>query len=244
MNRSFYPTNFKGQVSMSHNRKGEIRKNGYNVYPELGAAALWTTPTDLAKLLIEMQRALDDESTEVVSKEIVNGMTTPWEEGNFNGMGTFLDNTGDISYFQHSGGNEGFNCLYYASMEEGHGAIVMINAEKFELINEIMRSISTVYNWYAMKPQVIEQDGLPSTSDMKSYVGDYRFTEDKNRVISISFKKDKLFIASKKQWKSELIPKGSRVFVTKDINPPATITFDQNKMIVEQGEKYEWIRED
>ena len=32
MNHSFYPTNMKEDISMSHNRNGKIRKNGYNIY--------------------------------------------------------------------------------------------------------------------------------------------------------------------------------------------------------------------
>ena len=243
MNRSFYPTNFKGEVSMSHNHKGEKRKNGFNIYPELGAAALWITPTDLAKLLIELQMTLDDKGGNVISKETLETMLTPAKEGADNALGTFIHDEGNGKYFQHSGGNEGFNCLYYASAEGGHGAIVMINAEKFELINEIMRSISETYDWGVLKTKVVSRADKPSIEELKGLVGTYRSVDFPERSLIVSIEKEKIYIEEKKRWRSELIPEDADSFVTKDINPAVTIDFEGDKLVIEQGKRYEWMKE-
>ena len=209
----------------------------------MGAAALWTTPTDLSKIIIEMQLALEGRSNKILSQKTMKLMTTPWKEGQNNAMGTFIDNQGEISYFQHSGGNEGFNCLYYASMEQGHGAVVMINSEKFELINEIMRSIAQAYDWSTFLTTVIDKATVPSDEVLRGLTGTYRSVDFKDRTVSVSLKKGHLFIEEKKRWKSELISQDKNIFITSDINPPATITFETGKLTIEQGGKYEWIKE-
>ena len=222
---------------------GKKRKNGYNIYPELAAAALWITPTDLAKLIIELQLTQKGQSAKVLSSEVFQTMLTPPIERTDNALGTFLHNEGNGSYFQHSGGNEGFNCLYYASVNQGHGAIVMINAEKFELINEIMRSIAKAYNWGVFQPQVVAQVDAPSDDVLKGFSGTYRSVDFTDRTVEISFEKGQLYIEQKKRWKSKLIPKDANTFLTADINPAVTIEFEEGKLIVEQGKKYEWIKE-
>ncbi|WP_420575848.1 serine hydrolase domain-containing protein [Ekhidna sp.] len=243
MERSFYPTNFKDLVSMSHDHKGKTRKNGYNVYPELGAAALWTTPTDLAKLIIELQLSLEGKSEKILTQQTVQLLTTPWMEGQTNALGTFIDSEGEIKYFQHSGGNEGFNCLYYASMEKGHGAVVMINAEKFDLIHEIMRGIAETYGWSTYLPTIVERADAPTKDELKSYEGTYRSVDAKDKTVEVFLKKGNLFVEQKKRWRSELMPQGNNVFITKTIQPAATVTFEDDKIIIKQGEEYVWIKE-
>lgn len=243
MDRSFYPSNFKGNVSMSHQRNGEKRKNGFNVYPEYGAAALWITPTDLAKLLIELQLSLEGKSEKILSKEVLRTMLTPWKEGESNALGTFIDTSGGIKYFQHSGGNEGFNCLYYASMEDGHGAVVMINNEQFDLIYEIMRSIASTYGWKVFQPKVTERFDMPSMVTLKKFVGTYRSTEGEDRTLEVTLKDGKLFLGRKKQWESELLAQDEGKFLAESLQPAVIVWFEQGKMFVEQGKITEWVKE-
>ncbi len=49
----------------------------WKVYPELAAAGLWTTPTDLAKLLIDSQLSLQGKSNKVLTEESVQQMLSP-----------------------------------------------------------------------------------------------------------------------------------------------------------------------
>lgn len=47
------PENLYPDVASAHNRK-EVVEGKWHIYPEKGAAALWTTPTDMAKMIISV----------------------------------------------------------------------------------------------------------------------------------------------------------------------------------------------
>jgi CubicO group peptidase (beta-lactamase class C family) len=44
-------------AARAHDAQGQGRGPKWHAYPELAAAGLWTTPTDLARLAIEVQKS-------------------------------------------------------------------------------------------------------------------------------------------------------------------------------------------
>ena len=109
----------------------------WHVYPELYAAGLWTTPTDLAKFLIEVQLSLQGRSNEVLTREMTRKMVTQGGIGHY-ALGFTV---GSLSphvpapageapqYFGHAGGNWGFRSNLVAHLEEGYGFVIMANAD-------------------------------------------------------------------------------------------------------------------
>ncbi|RZN78870.1 MAG: class A beta-lactamase-related serine hydrolase [Winogradskyella sp.] len=149
MTESFYtqPPPKDAALATAYWSKGEPLKTKYHVYPEMAAAGLWTTPTDLSKYIIEMQKSLKGESNKLLSKDMTKKMMTPYLEGEATGFGVFISEILDKKYFQHGGSNEGFKCHYYASLENGNGVVIMVNSENYDIITEIIRSVVKVYEW-------------------------------------------------------------------------------------------------
>jgi CubicO group peptidase (beta-lactamase class C family) len=146
----------------------------YHIYPEMAAAGLWTNPTDLSRYIIEEQLALKGESQKVLSQAMTRFRLIP-VMGN-SALGSFIVTKagGTESYFNHSGGNEGFLSNYFGSMEGGDGVVVMINSEDWTIIDEITNSVASVYNWknyyYPQSKKVI----TVSPGLLQNYIGRYQ----------------------------------------------------------------------
>ena len=141
-------------AARAHDGQGKAMGAKWHVYPELAAAGLWTTPTDLAKFAIELQRTLHAESGRVLSTASVRDMLSPVGVGDF-GVGLVLLKRGEGWYFQHGGGNWGFNCLLFAHKVNGYGMVVMTNSGNAGVVmNDIKERIERAYGWDSLDKPV------------------------------------------------------------------------------------------
>jgi CubicO group peptidase (beta-lactamase class C family) len=131
-------------AAAGHGSGGALLPGKRHTYPEMAAAGLWTTPTDLAAFAIEIQNSVLGRSNKVLSRAMVEKMLTPVLQ-NY-GLGLGIDPVG--GYFQHAGGNEGFTCLLYAGQRSGKGVVVMTNSDNGgQFFQEILRSVAREYAW-------------------------------------------------------------------------------------------------
>ena len=98
----------------------------WHVYPEMAAAGLWTTATDLARFASEIQQSLAGRSNTVLSQGMTRQLLT--EQVGGSGLGLGLSGSGVSRTFSHNGRDEGFDALMLAFAEGGRGVVVMINA--------------------------------------------------------------------------------------------------------------------
>ena len=128
----------------------------WHIYPELAAAGLWTTPSDLARLGSSLQRAWRGDSGEILGQASVREMMTPQHlRGDPIGISFFLLGQGDSARFEHGGWNEGYLTDFVMYVQGGRGAVVMANSnEAGDLMSEIMRAIAQEYGWpgYIRRP--------------------------------------------------------------------------------------------
>ena len=126
----------------------------WQVYPEQAAAGLWTTPTDLAKFAIEVQKSLAGQSNRVLSRYMALEMVTPVGVGP-SAIGFGVNPEGEGWYFTHTGGNWGFACLLTGHRLKGYGAVIMTNSSGGDpVIQELLRRIQREYKWDALDEPV------------------------------------------------------------------------------------------
>ena len=102
---------------------GRPVRGRWHLYPEMAAAGLWTTPTDLAKFAIEVQETLAGRGHGVVSQATARQYVTEQKNGYALGVGLQ-----GAQRFGHGGRDEGFDALLTAGVGSGDGVVVMINA--------------------------------------------------------------------------------------------------------------------
>jgi CubicO group peptidase (beta-lactamase class C family) len=135
------------RAARAHNNQGEAMDARWHVYPELAAAGLWTTPSDLALFAIEVQLSLQGKSRGGLNKSMAEKMVTPVGVGYY-GLGFATQLRGDDWYFEHSGGNWGFRCDLIAHRDKGYGAVIMTNSDSGnDVVYELRRRIAIEYRW-------------------------------------------------------------------------------------------------
>lgn len=115
-------------ASAAHDANGNILAGSPNVYPELAAAGLWTTPHDLALFLIEVQLSLGGSSNQLIGTALAAEMLSP-PQGSSYGLGLDNVNVGGEQYFGHTGVNVGFQASMLAHKSKGMGAVIMTNGD-------------------------------------------------------------------------------------------------------------------
>jgi len=161
------PASREKQSARAHNRQGARMGDPWHIYPEHAAAGLWTTPTDLAKLLIEVQQTLAGQSTRVLSRATMREMVTPVGVGPY-AVGFSIEKRGEGWYFGHGGSNWGFQCYMVAHVLKGYGIVVMTNGDNGgALVQEIRRRVEQAYQWDALDKPIprtygpVVKDGKP-----------------------------------------------------------------------------------
>jgi CubicO group peptidase (beta-lactamase class C family) len=141
----------RAAAASGHRTSGEVLPGRFHTYPEMAAAGLWTTPTDLAKFLIEIQRAVQGRSP-LLSAGMAREMTSV-QKGRY-GLGLSLEGSGPSASFGHGGSNAGFKCQMTTFEDGGRGAVVMTNGDQGgRLASEILRAVSAEYGWPSFKPR-------------------------------------------------------------------------------------------
>jgi CubicO group peptidase (beta-lactamase class C family) len=231
------------QAARGHDATGTVIEGGFHAYPELAAAGLWTTPSDLARFALGIQQAYAGASTSIISAAMAEQMLTyQWHEGEPSlhplmppnmGLGLFLAQTDQALYFSHSGGNQGFRCQMIALRDQGQGAVVMTNGNLGTMLfPEILFSIAREYGWPDFAG-VTRTTAEVDPAIYSSYVGEYEVTP--KAIIRATVDGDRLFAqAETLGWiEMELYPASETEFFTTEL-PHYQVSFvrdDQGQVV-------------
>jgi CubicO group peptidase (beta-lactamase class C family) len=142
------PEQLRSIAASGHRADGAVIPGGWHTYPEMGAgASMWATPSDLAQFAIRVMQAYAGQADEVLSHAMAIEMLTPQIDSH--GLGPGLqDDGGDLFYFMHWGGNDGYKSVLVAYPQRGQGVVIMTNGDNGEaLMREILNSVSIEYGW-------------------------------------------------------------------------------------------------
>jgi CubicO group peptidase (beta-lactamase class C family) len=143
------PVELAGRATTGHNDTGAVIAGRSHVHPELAAAGLWSTPSDLARFMISVGRSYRGEPGGLLEQPSARTMLTAVPRGSGQGFG--LSGEGNAFRYRHSGGNAGFTCYAVAFADIGRGMVVMTNSDRgTQLIRELTRAVAREYGWPRM----------------------------------------------------------------------------------------------
>ena len=156
MERSTYqqplPKDMEGSKATPYVTSGEAVKGGPHTYPE-GAAGLWTTPSDLGYLALEVEKEYDGLSQKILTPTMARQYLTvqargSWLEPGQFGLGIQIKGSGNSLEFMHAGANAGYRCLLVDFPERHQGVAIMTNSESGDhVMYALLRSIAREYDW-------------------------------------------------------------------------------------------------
>ena len=138
------------RAASGHDRKdGAVIPGARNTYPEYAAAGLWTTPSDYGRFMIALQNSYAGRPHALLRQSSAQTMMTPVDAAAGYALGLEVGRRGGHPYFEHTGGNEGFQCIGMAFLDgDGQGAVVMTNSDVGGfLASQVMRALGEAYHW-------------------------------------------------------------------------------------------------
>lgn len=148
---------FPVNAAMVHDNNAEVIRTGLPITPQIAASGMWSTPQDLAKFSLGLQRALADRPGSPISNRAARELTDVISLEDVGGMGMSLFRGfgfGGVDWLQHDGSNTGVGAEMLASMEGGRGIIMMANGDKpnrHPLFALLRREIITAMDWRGSK---------------------------------------------------------------------------------------------
>ncbi|MDD1453188.1 serine hydrolase [Sphingomonas sp. H160509] len=158
-----------------HDGSGKPVPGGPHTYPELAAAGLWSTPSDLLRFTMAVRDSARGEKDSILAQSLATVMLTPGK-GEW-GLGVEVHPTPADRAFAHGGSNEGYENFMVAYTESGDGVAVMTNgAQGAELGSEITRSVAATYGWPSYHS--IERASVPIPADIRArLIGTYAVSD-------------------------------------------------------------------
>ncbi len=197
-------------AAAGHDSEGTVIPGKRHVYPMQAAAGLWTTPSDLAEIIIEVQQSHQGRGEHVVRRATLQTMLTPGM-GEY-GLGFGVEQHPGRTRFFHNGGNDGFRATMTGYVERGQGAVVMMNGENQELLFEILRAIAEEYAWPDRFIKTINPFHL-SADQIARVAGDYRLEENTKVVVHVIAERGVLYVQTGDDARLRIVPTSTTTFI-------------------------------
>lgn len=154
----------------------------WHLYPEMAAAGLWTTASDLARFIIAIQQSYAGTANPVISRAMTREMLTNVQ--NNDGLGVFLDSTSGALLFFHGGRDDGFDAYMGGYAETGQGIAIMINAnDNSGMVRRIYEAVAREYGWPGSKPEFAVNPVRIPSARIASFAGRYEVANNQMATL-------------------------------------------------------------
>ena len=146
------PAPLAAGAARGHGDDGSVLPGGWRVMPELAAAGLWSTPSDLARLLVDIGRAWRGEPASILDRRLAREMLAPQEGGPY-GLGASIAGPEDATVLMKRGQNIGYQGYLLLFPTTGQGIVVMTGSDNGTTLAEaIVRRAAIAYGWSTLPP--------------------------------------------------------------------------------------------
>lgn len=149
---AFWPPPAASDIAVAHDRNDLEVTGHFHVYPELAAAGLWSTPSDLAQLIVAMARAAKGDKATLFGDHGLAEMLTSVDDLGY-GLGVALAGSARERVAMKRGNNLGFRGGLVACPPSAQGAVVMTNGDGGEaVVDAVLDALAHRYKWPARAP--------------------------------------------------------------------------------------------
>jgi CubicO group peptidase (beta-lactamase class C family) len=149
MNDSFFgqrPRAPGEQMATGHLSSGAELPGGWRAMPEMAAGGLWSTPADLARLLIDISKSYKGVDDSLLSQAMAREMLK--QNGGPYGLGVAVSGSGQSLVLMKRGQNVGYQGYMLIFPATGQGIVVMANSDNgTTLATAIIRRAASVFRW-------------------------------------------------------------------------------------------------
>jgi CubicO group peptidase (beta-lactamase class C family) len=206
------PAALEERAATAHDEAGPV-PGKWHIYPEMAAAGLWTTASDLARFVLAIQNAIAGGTDALIPVDLAREMVTPQNDVPV-GLGPQLQGSSRDPRFIHSGGNRGFNCRFVGFVDHADGIVVMTNGpfSAAPFLNEVIGAVGSSQGWLDFL--ATEEVSLTrEAGDLEVFVGEYDLG---GVTITISHDQGRLLFAVATVHPLLMHRVGDREFVLQD----------------------------
>jgi CubicO group peptidase (beta-lactamase class C family) len=215
-------------LATGYNREGRAITGKHNVFPEQAGGGLWSNATDLSKFIIEIQLTLQGKSHKVINQQTAALMLTPYIDQQA-ALGFVINDLDGEKYFQHSGGVPGTTSRYFGSMQGGNGAVVMINSDNSDFLDEVINSVASVYQFKGLNRSRSKQIVTVTNDVLQSYVGKYQIGP--KVMITITKENNQLYAEPTSAPRMAIYPQSQTRFFVKALPVEIEFVKDANGVV-------------
>jgi CubicO group peptidase (beta-lactamase class C family) len=219
------PVALVSEAATGHDTAGMPIPGKYHTYPEMSAAGLWTTPSDLMTLGIVLDSTYAGQTDRIVNRTTLDQMLTLQKEPF--GIGYEVRGDGSDLEFFHGGDDAGFSAAFVMFPARQQGAAIMTNGDRGgDLISEIMPSIAAEYGW-PDRQQVVNPVVALDPQRAAALAGTYRLRAGltDHLLVTVTVENGKLFFAAKGVLdKTEIVAESDSTFFANPGSFPVTFS--------------------